>query len=53
MENHVEEKSCWNCKWISVECYCQCTHCEDYRLPVWPFEICPAWEYKGDVTDGQ
>ena len=52
MENHVEEKSCWNCKWISVECYCQCPHCEDSGLPVYPFELCPAWEYR-EANDGQ
>lgn len=53
MENHVERNSCWNCRWISSECYCQCPHREySVLLPVYPFELCPAWEYR-EATDGQ
>jgi len=46
------KRSCKNCEWRNDNHICTCPHCEDSGLPVYPFELCPAWQYR-EATDGE
>jgi hypothetical protein len=42
------KRCCENCGHRSDEGICMCQYCEDYGLPAYDFECCPAFEQKGD-----